>query len=246
MTRTNDITSNHLRPDAADLDRLLAGEHHDPHSILGAHEYGDHTVIRVLRPMRHEVVARDRRASASRSATSRIAAVRGRRAVHRPDRLPTRGRLPGRRLPRRAHGRRPVPLPAHARRDRPAPVRRGPSRAAVGGARRAPAHLHHARRRRRRRLVRGVGAECQGRQPDRRVQPLGRQRGAAARRSAPPASGSCSGPASPPTACTSSACTAPTAWSPTGPTRWRSPPRFRRSGRRGSRRATTRGATTTG
>ena len=43
------MTSN-LRPPAADLARLLAGEHHDPHSILGAHEYGKRTVIRALRP----------------------------------------------------------------------------------------------------------------------------------------------------------------------------------------------------
>src|SRR5258707_7096976 len=50
MTRTNQLTSPHLRPHTSDLNRLLAGEHHDPHSILGAHEYGDHTVIRVLRP----------------------------------------------------------------------------------------------------------------------------------------------------------------------------------------------------
>ncbi|MBX7433378.1 1,4-alpha-glucan branching protein GlgB [Mycobacterium sp. Y57] len=47
---TNQIDSPHLRPHTADLNRVLAGEHHDPHSVLGAHEYGDHTVIRVYRP----------------------------------------------------------------------------------------------------------------------------------------------------------------------------------------------------
>ncbi len=57
MTRTNPITSKFLRPDAGELNRLLAGQHHDPHSILGAHEYPDHTVIRVLRPNALEVVA---------------------------------------------------------------------------------------------------------------------------------------------------------------------------------------------
>src|SRR3982750_4712785 len=57
MTRTNQRTSPHLRPHTADLNRLLAGQHHDPHSVLGAHEYGDHTVIRVLRPNAQEVVA---------------------------------------------------------------------------------------------------------------------------------------------------------------------------------------------
>ncbi|MDT5399943.1 MAG: 1,4-alpha-glucan branching enzyme [Mycobacterium sp.] len=56
MTRT-DITSDNLRPDAVALKRLLAGEHHDPHSILGAHEYGDHTVIRAMRPWATEIVA---------------------------------------------------------------------------------------------------------------------------------------------------------------------------------------------
>ncbi|RDH74094.1 1,4-alpha-glucan branching protein GlgB [Mycolicibacterium moriokaense] len=57
MTRTNQLTSPHLRPDPTDLNRLLAGEHHNPHSILGAHEYGDHTVIRAFRPHATEVAA---------------------------------------------------------------------------------------------------------------------------------------------------------------------------------------------
>jgi 1,4-alpha-glucan branching enzyme len=57
MTRTNDITSTNLRPDATELARLLSGTHHDPHSILGAHEYGDHTVIRTMRPNAQEIVA---------------------------------------------------------------------------------------------------------------------------------------------------------------------------------------------
>ena len=50
MTQINQRASAHLRPHTADLNRLLAGEHHDPHSILGAHEYSDHTVIRAYRP----------------------------------------------------------------------------------------------------------------------------------------------------------------------------------------------------
>ena len=57
MTQTNQRTSPHLRPHTADLNRLLAGEHHDPHSVLGAHEYGDHTVIRAYRPHAVEVTA---------------------------------------------------------------------------------------------------------------------------------------------------------------------------------------------
>ena len=57
MTRSKQYTSRQLAPDRSDFDRLLAGEHHDPHSILGAHEYGDHTVIRAYRPHAVEVVA---------------------------------------------------------------------------------------------------------------------------------------------------------------------------------------------
>ncbi|AMO62687.1 alpha-1,4-glucan:alpha-1,4-glucan 6-glycosyltransferase [Mycolicibacterium phlei] len=57
MTQTTQASSPHLRPHTADLNRLLAGEHHDPHSILGAHEYDDHTVIRAYRPHALEVVA---------------------------------------------------------------------------------------------------------------------------------------------------------------------------------------------
>src|SRR3954447_5838978 len=57
MTRTNQLTSPNLRPDPADLNRLVAGGHHKPHSILGAHEYGDHTVIPADRPHAVEVAA---------------------------------------------------------------------------------------------------------------------------------------------------------------------------------------------
>lgn len=37
-------------PAGEEVRRLLAGEHHDPHSVLGAHEHPDGTVVRVLRP----------------------------------------------------------------------------------------------------------------------------------------------------------------------------------------------------
>jgi 1,4-alpha-glucan branching enzyme len=57
MTQSKPYTSRHLAPGGSDFDRLLAGEHHDPHSVLGAHEYGDHTVIRAYRPHAVEVVA---------------------------------------------------------------------------------------------------------------------------------------------------------------------------------------------
>ena len=48
MTR-NPISPN-LSPDPGELARLVAGVHHNPHSILGAHEYDEHTVVRMLRP----------------------------------------------------------------------------------------------------------------------------------------------------------------------------------------------------
>ncbi len=92
MTRTDQLTSPHLRPDPADLQRLLAGVHHDPHSILGAHEYGDHTVIRAFRPHAVEVVALvgdDRYVFAA----PRFGPVRRGGAVHQPDRLPAGGQL---------------------------------------------------------------------------------------------------------------------------------------------------------
>src|ERR1700740_1154743 len=57
MTQIRQYTSRHLAPNRSDFDRVLAGEHHNPHSVLGAHEYGDHTVIRAFRPHAAEVVA---------------------------------------------------------------------------------------------------------------------------------------------------------------------------------------------
>ncbi|CPZ54000.1 Probable 1%2C4-alpha-glucan branching enzyme [Mycobacteroides abscessus] len=51
-----------LQPDAADIARLLAGTHHNPHSILGAHEYPrskskGYTVIRAFKPGASAVAA---------------------------------------------------------------------------------------------------------------------------------------------------------------------------------------------
>lgn len=50
MTKLEQPASPFLAPQADESARLIAGTHHDPHGILGAHEYGDHTVIRVLKP----------------------------------------------------------------------------------------------------------------------------------------------------------------------------------------------------
>jgi 1,4-alpha-glucan branching enzyme len=56
MTRT-DTVNEHLAPDPFDLHRLVSGTHHDPHAVLGAHGYGDHTVIRAYRPQARHVIA---------------------------------------------------------------------------------------------------------------------------------------------------------------------------------------------
>ena len=74
-----------------------------------------------------------------------------------------------------------------------------------------PPQLHHRRRRRRRRVVRGVGAQRQGRQPDRRLQPLERQRGADAGAGFDGGVGVVLARLPRRTDCTSSGCTAPTA-----------------------------------
>lgn len=57
MSQADQLARTHLAPDPADLSRLVAGTHHNPHGVLGAHEYGDHTVIRAYRPHAVEVVA---------------------------------------------------------------------------------------------------------------------------------------------------------------------------------------------
>ena len=49
--------SRYLAPDPSDLHRLLSGSHHDPHAVLGAHEYAEHTIIRVFRPHAKVVTA---------------------------------------------------------------------------------------------------------------------------------------------------------------------------------------------
>src|SRR5579862_138040 len=38
-----------------ELERLVSGQHHDPHSILGAHPGPDGVVVRALRPMARSV-----------------------------------------------------------------------------------------------------------------------------------------------------------------------------------------------
>ncbi|MGB6512247.1 MAG: hypothetical protein WBF57_04575, partial [Mycobacterium sp.] len=57
MKSTDQLARTHLAPEPGDLARLVAGEHHNPHDILGAHEYCDHTIIRDFRPLAAVVAA---------------------------------------------------------------------------------------------------------------------------------------------------------------------------------------------
>ncbi|TSD93338.1 1,4-alpha-glucan branching protein GlgB [Skermania sp. ID1734] len=47
-----------IAPSKKDIELLAAGEHHDPHSVLGAHPHAKGTVIRALRPHAESVHAR--------------------------------------------------------------------------------------------------------------------------------------------------------------------------------------------
>ena len=226
MTRTNQLTSPHLRPDPADLNRLLAGEHHNPHAILGAHEYGDHTVIRAYRPHAVEVAALvgDERYVSSASTPD----CSPWRCLDRPHRyrlqvsyqgggdlpdvhtvadpyrfLPTLGELDLHLFSEGRHERLWEIIGAHPRSFRTADgVVEG-----VSFALWAP-------------NAKGVGLIGEFNHWDGNEAPL--------RVLGPPACASSSGPASRWAATTSSACTALTALSATAPTRWPSPPRCRR------------------
>jgi 1,4-alpha-glucan branching enzyme len=47
-----------VAPSHEELERLVGGAHHDPHSLLGMHAVGDGVVVRALRPGAERVVAR--------------------------------------------------------------------------------------------------------------------------------------------------------------------------------------------
>src|SRR5712691_12729523 len=44
-------------PSLGEIERIVAGQHHDPHSVLGAHPGPDGVVIRALRPLATSVTA---------------------------------------------------------------------------------------------------------------------------------------------------------------------------------------------
>jgi len=64
-------------PAAQDVDRLLAGNHHDPHGVLGVHQVNGGLVTRVLRPGARSVtvVAGDQRFPLDRVADGLFAAA---------------------------------------------------------------------------------------------------------------------------------------------------------------------------
>src|SRR5690349_7224466 len=94
-----------------EIERIVAGIHHDPHSVLGAHPGPGGVRIRALLPM---------------AATVAVVLPDGPRAGHDAA---------------RDTGGHPLPVPAHARPDRPASDRRGQAREPVAGARRARSYL---------------------------------------------------------------------------------------------------------
>src|SRR6266496_4652012 len=44
-------------PSLGEIERIVAGQHHDPHSVLGAHPGPDGVIIRALRPLAKSVTA---------------------------------------------------------------------------------------------------------------------------------------------------------------------------------------------
>ena len=120
-----------------EIERIVAGQHHDPHSVLGAHPGPDGVTIRALRPLASRS---DRRAARRQQATRCTHLHQGVFEVTVPG---SAGSVRDYRLEVRyvngepAAAGRPLPAPADARRARPAPDRRGQARAAVARARRA-------------------------------------------------------------------------------------------------------------
>ena len=161
-----------LRVDGAELERLVTGQHYDPHHVLGAHPVRDddgreRVVIRGWRPdaVGMAILAGEQRVEMRRVHPAGVFAgvVDGR---EHPG-LSTGGDLPG-----RGGGRagRSVPVLAHAGGARPLSAGRGPARGVVAPSRGAGAgasgHIGH--------VVRGVGARRPRGSGRRGLQRLGR------------------------------------------------------------------------
>ena len=173
--RSVDETSELVGAPSAELDRIAAGEHHDPHSVLGAHPAarrrragrgGDPG----LAPGRgrHGDRPRRRKRRADRDAAATPGRHLRRGGGRHPDpRLPAGGHLSGR---QRGDGRRSVPLLADDGRVGSAPAGRGPARGPVAAPRRARPRASGGQRH----VVRGLGAERAIGAGGRRLQQLGR------------------------------------------------------------------------
>ena len=177
---------------ASELERLVAGEHPDPHARARrargrrrrsscARSGPGRTSVRVL-PQRGEPV--ELRAEPPGGRVRGACCRAGARCRATASRSATRTR-------RRSSCAIAYSFAPALGRARPAPHRRGPARAALGRARRAPARRSTARPGRRSRCGRRTRARGQRR---RRLQRLGRRAPSRCARSARPASGSCSCP----------------------------------------------------
>ena len=91
-------------PSLGEIERIAAGQHHDPHSVLGAHPGPDGVIIRAFRPLATSVTVYARRTrspirrtlapSKPRSANSMSAASRSARRVSIARRCSRRRVLP--------------------------------------------------------------------------------------------------------------------------------------------------------
>ncbi|MGB6552622.1 MAG: hypothetical protein WBE78_03965, partial [Candidatus Binataceae bacterium] len=103
------ITKLEIKPAAAprtDLERLLALEHPDPHSILGAHPAADHVIVRAFRPgaskmfllmdgsVRSEMIEREGSGMFEATVKDRTDVFPYRLEVHYPDGSVVTGRDP--------------------------------------------------------------------------------------------------------------------------------------------------------
>src|ERR1700728_3737851 len=57
MDKTSEQAGPATQISHAEIDRIVAGTHHDPHSVLGAHEGQAGTVVAALRPLATSVAA---------------------------------------------------------------------------------------------------------------------------------------------------------------------------------------------
>src|ERR1700727_1350308 len=55
VSQQNQAQQNQAGVSLGEIDRVIAGTHHDPHSILGAHPGPGGVVVRVLRPLAKSV-----------------------------------------------------------------------------------------------------------------------------------------------------------------------------------------------